>query len=157
MIVFFFFFFFLIISFLILFCHGVQEGKESCSDVGSAILRGSLKVPLLSDNLSEGVDNSSPGIVPVFLLPEDKKGSVLLDEVDQLVVREPDISSSRDVDVDAGESWIADPVVNLEPVYPVAELSTGGELEVGTVLAGVLLCPCGDHEFIGGRWFRWRP
>jgi hypothetical protein len=38
--------------------------------------------------------------------------------------------------VDAGELRIADPVVNLGPGFPVAELSTGGELKVGTVLAG---------------------
>ncbi len=97
------------------------------------ILRESLRVPLLSDNLAGVVDNSSPGNVPVFLLPEDKRGSVLLDEVD---VRASDIAISRAVDVDAGASRSADPVVNLEPVYPVAEVSTGGELEVGTVLAG---------------------
>ena len=37
------------------------------------ILRESLKVPLLSDNLAVGVDNSSSVIVPVFLMPEDKR------------------------------------------------------------------------------------
>ena len=44
------------------------------------ILRESLKTPLLSNNLAEGVDNSSAGIVPVFLMPEDKSGSVLLEK-----------------------------------------------------------------------------
>ena len=99
------------------------------------ILRESLKVPLLSDNLAVGVDNSSSGIVPVFLMPEDKRGSVLLDEGDQLV-REPDIfPGSRDIDVDAGELRIADPVVNSGPGFPVAELTSGGESEVGTLRA----------------------
>jgi hypothetical protein len=100
------------------------------------ILRDSLKVPLLSDNSAGDVDNSSSGIVPVFVMPEDKRGSVLLDEGGQLV-REPDnFPGSRDVDVDAGELRIVDPVVDLGPGFPVAILSTGGELKVGTVLAG---------------------
>ena len=95
------------------------------------ILWDSLKVPLSSDNLAGGVDNSSSGIVPVLLMPEDKKwGAVLLDKEDQLV-REPDVfPGSRDVDVDAGELMVVDPVDNLRPGFPVAKLSTGGELKV---------------------------
>ena len=67
-----------------------KERRAAMMLEAQRILRDSLKVSLLSDNLAGGVDNSSPGIVPVFLVPEDKRGSVLLDEGDQLV-REPDI------------------------------------------------------------------
>jgi hypothetical protein len=48
-----------------------KERKASVWLKAQRILRDSLKVLLLlSDNFAGGVDNSSSGIVPVFLMPE---------------------------------------------------------------------------------------
>ena len=38
------------------------------------LLRDSLKVPQLSNNLAEGVDNYPSGSLLVFLMSEDKRG-----------------------------------------------------------------------------------
>ena len=53
------------------------------------IIRDSLKVPLLSENLVADMDNCSSGALPVVVIPEDKRGSVSLDE-GVLLVGEPD-------------------------------------------------------------------
>ena len=136
---------------LFLFFSVMAFKKEKRTSVwleAQRILRESLKVPQLSNNFAEVVDNFSPASVPVFLIPEDKRGSVLPDGGDQLV-KEPEIfAGSRDVVVDAGELRIADPVVNSGPGVPVAELTAGGESEVGTLATGqrrtwVLLICCG--------------
>ena len=67
-----------------------KEKRTSVWLEAQRILRESLKAPQLSSNLADGVDNSSAGIVPIFLMPEDKRGSVFLDGRDQLV-KEPEI------------------------------------------------------------------
>jgi hypothetical protein len=78
----------------------------------------------LSNNLAEGVDN-------LAVVQQFGRGC----GGDQLV-KEPEIfAGSRDVVVDADELKIADPVVNSGPGFPVAELTSGGESEVGTLLA----------------------
>ena len=67
------------------------------------LLRESLKVPQLSNNLAEGVDNYPSGSLSVFLMSEDKRGSVLPDGGGQLV-KEPEIFlGSPDAVVDASE------------------------------------------------------
>ena len=99
------------------------------------IIRDSLRVPPLSDNLVGDVDNSSSGTMPVVVMPEDERGSVFLDEGVQLVVEPDSFPGSRDVDdVDGGELRIVDPVVDAGLGFPVRKLSTDGEL--GVVLAG---------------------
>jgi hypothetical protein len=60
------------------------------------IIRDSLKVPLLSENVV--ADNScSSGAMPVVVIPEDKRGSVSLDE-GVVLVGEPDLFADN-VDV----------------------------------------------------------
>ncbi len=98
------------------------------------IIRDSLKVPLLSDNLVADMDNCSSGVIPVVVMPKDKTGSVSLDEGVSLV-GEPDLFAD-DVDVGKGELRVVDPLVDVGPGFPVPKLFSGGELEVGTVLAG---------------------
>ena len=98
------------------------------------IIRDSLKVPLLSDNLVADMDNCSSGAIPVVVMPEAKRGSVFLDEGVSLV-GEPDLFAG-DVDVGKGELRVVDHVVDVGPGFPVPKLSSDGELEIGTVLAG---------------------
>ena len=76
----------------------------------------------------------SSGALPVIAVPEDKRGSVFLDE-GVVLVGEPDLSADN-VDVGKGEASLVDPEVNVGPGFSPPKLSSAGELEVGTVLAG---------------------
>ena len=81
------------------------------------IIRDSLKVPLLSENVV--ADNScSSGAMPVVVIPEDKRGSVSLDE-GVVLVGEPDLSADN-VDVGKGEASLVDPEVNVGPGWFLA-------------------------------------
>ncbi len=95
------------------------------------IIRDSLKVPLLSENVV--ADNSCSSGADV-VLPEDKRGSVILDE-GVVLVGEPDLSADN-VDVGKGEASLVDPEVSVGPGFSPPNLSSSGELEVGNVLAG---------------------
>ena len=100
------------------------------------LLRESLKVPQLSNNLAEGVDNYPSGSLSVFLMSEDKRGSGVPNGGDQLV-KEPEIfPGSPDAVVDASELRIADSVVNSgielsQPDFSVFDVNSGVEAEVG--------------------------
>ena len=101
------------------------------------LLRESLKVPQLSNNLAEGVDNYPSGSLSVFLMSEDKKrGSGLPDGGDQLVKEPEFFPGSPGAVVDASELRIADFVVNSgielsQPDFPVVDVNSGVEAEVG--------------------------
>ena len=112
-----------------------SKGKINAQILREAqrIIRDSLKVPLLSENVV--ADNScSSGALPVVVIPEDKRGSVFLDE-GVVLVGEPDLSADN-VDVGKGEASLVDPEVNVGPGFSPPKLSSAGELEVGNVLAG---------------------
>ena len=98
------------------------------------IMRESLRVPPLSDNLVEDVGNANSGNMPVVVVPEDERGSLFLEEGDQLVVEPDSFSGSRDLEMVGCELRIVDPVVDAGSGLPVSELDTNGEL--GVVLAG---------------------
>ena len=119
------------------------------------IIRDSLRVPPLSDNLVGDVGNSYSGTMPVVVMPEDERGSVFLDEGVQLVVEPDSFPGSRDVDVVGGELRIVDPVVDAGPGFPVSKLDSDGEL--GVVLAGEDLGAASipvevSNKFIAGSW-----
>jgi hypothetical protein len=77
-----------------------KERKALMLMEAQRIIRDSLKVPLLSENVV--ADNCSSGAFPVVVIPEDKRGSVSLDE-GVVLVGEPDLFADN-VDVGKGEA-----------------------------------------------------
>ena len=97
------------------------------------IIQDSLKVPQSSEN-TVAVSSVSSGALPVVVLPEDKRGLVILDE-GVVLMGEPDLFAGN-VDFGKGEASFVDPDINVGPSFSPSKLSSAGELEVGNVLAG---------------------